>query len=200
MYSAASDRNKEPIFAVLRPQLAKASRLLELACGSLQHACYMAPALPELRWLPTDIDAAAISHGTDLAHRPPSVAAPVRLDVHDTPWSVTDVDAIYAANLLHISPRTTVEAVFQGARRVLRRHGRIFLYGPFMEAGRHTSPGNEAFDASLKARDARWGIRALEDVVDAAGRAGFELLERNAMPANNLLLVFAFSDRSDTAA
>jgi cyclopropane fatty-acyl-phospholipid synthase-like methyltransferase len=190
MFSPAADRNKGPIFEVLRPYLENTARLLELASGSLQHARYMAPKVPGLSWIPTDLDQNAVAHGRNLAVRPRNVAAPVLLDVHDPRWPVEDVDAVYAANLLHISPSSVAEALFAGSRRVLGRGGLVFLYGPFREGGRHTSPGNEAFDGSLKARNEAWGIRSLEDVSEAARLSGFALVQRTPMPANNLLLVF----------
>jgi hypothetical protein len=59
-----------------------------------------------------------------------------------------------------------------------------------MENGRHTAPSNAAFDASLKARDSQWGVRDVGEVADLAGRHGLDLMERVAMPANNLSLVF----------
>ncbi len=190
MFSPAAERNKGPILEVLRPQLEVASRLLEIACGSLQHACHMAPTVPALSWLPTDIDPAALEHGAQLADRPANVAAPVWLDVHDTDWPVVDVDIVYAANLLHISPDSVAQALFGGARRVLTPGGRVTLYGPFMEHGRHTSPGNESFDASLRAQNPAWGIRSLEEVTEAARASGFRLVQRTPMPANNLLVIF----------
>ncbi len=191
LFSAAADRNKGPILEVLYPHLENASRLLELAAGSLQHACHMAPELPGLSWLPTDINQDAIDHGRDLAGRPPNVAAPVLLDVHQPVWPIDDVDVVYAANLLHIAPGSVAEALFAGSRRALKHDGLIVLYGPFMERGRHTSSGNKAFDASLRAQNETWGIRSLEDIIADARSAGFELVQRTAMPANNLLLVFA---------
>ena len=72
-----------------------------------------------------------------------------------------------------------------GARRVL------YLYGPFKEDGRHTAPSNAAFDASLQARDPDMGrARHRRRVATLAGQHGFDLVERVAMPANNLSLVF----------
>ena len=59
-----------------------------------------------------------------------------------------------------------------------------------LEQGVLTSPGNLAFDASLRAQNSQWGLRALEDVARQAEAAGLHLSERHAMPANNLLLVW----------
>ena len=42
----------------------------------------------------------------------------------------------------------------------------------------------------MRARDARWGLRSLEEVAVVAAQAGLVLAERVAMPANNLMLRF----------
>ena len=76
MFSPAADRNKTPIFNVLGPRLSGATRLLEIACGSLQHACFMAPQLPHIAWLPTDIDAATIEFGRSMSIARPTLQHP----------------------------------------------------------------------------------------------------------------------------
>ena len=53
-----------------------------------------------------------------------------------------------------------------------------------------TSPGNIAFDQDLRSRNPAWGIRHLNDVTSTAAQAGLSLIQRQAMPANNLLLVW----------
>jgi hypothetical protein len=72
----------------------------------------------------------------------------------------------------------------------LAAQGVLATYGPYLEDGVPTAPGNLQFDISLRARDPAWGIRRLEEVKREAERAGLALRERHAMPANNLLLVF----------
>ena len=52
------------------------------------------------------------------------------------------------------------------------------------------APSNLAFDADLKARDPRWGLRLVEAFAEEARQRGFELQDRRAMPANNLMLLF----------
>ena len=66
----------------------------------------------------------------------------------------------------------------------------LYLYGPFQENGRHTAPSNAAFDESLWARNPDWGLREVADVVKLAASKGIDLVDRVAMPANNLSLVF----------
>ena len=46
------------------------------------------------------------------------------------------------------------------------------------------------FDASLRERNADWGIRLLEDVDTVAARHDFTRDQRISMPANNLSLIY----------
>ena len=64
------------------------------------------------------------------------------------------------------------------------------LYGPFMRDRVHTAPSNAAFDASLRARNAAWGVRDVSDVDGLARLHGFTLQVTIAMPANNLSVVW----------
>jgi hypothetical protein len=125
------------------------------------------------------------------------VLAPVLLDVMAPQWPSPAApfsepfDAVYCANMLHIAPWEACGGLMRGAARALGPGGLLVTYGPYLEDGVPTAPGNLAFDQSLRERDPAWGIRRLEDVAAEASRAGLELRERHAMPANNLLLVFA---------
>ena len=80
-----------------------------------------------------------------------------------------------------------------GGKRLLRPDGILFLYGPFMIGGRHTATTNAAFDADLKQRDPRWGVRDVDDIVREAMPNGLALREVVEMPANNLSLVLVKS-------
>jgi hypothetical protein len=77
-----------------------------------------------------------------------------------------------------------------GAARHLTPDGVLITYGPYLESDVPTSPGNLGFNASLKASNPAWGIRDLDDVREQALAAGLHLLQRHALPANNLLLVW----------
>lgn len=198
-HSAAADRNKEPILAVLRHVLGERGAALEIASGTGQHAAWFAAGLPGWTWQPTEGDAgllpviAARTSGTGLAN----VLPPVLLDVTTPPWPSRDApfahpfDAIFCANLLHIAPWRACAGLMQGAARHLSPSGLLVTYGPYFEAGVPAAPGNLAFDISLRERDPAWGLRQLDDVAAQAASAGLALRQRHAMPANNLLLVFA---------
>lgn len=92
--------------------------------------------------------------------------------------------------MIHIAPWSAAEGLMALAGGRLPRGGLLFLYGPYLEEGVETAPGNLAFDADLRARNPEWGIRRREDVEALAARHGLSLEGRTAMPANNLSLAF----------
>jgi SAM-dependent methyltransferase len=197
-HSPAADRNKDPILAVLRGLLPGRGSALEIASGTGQHVACFAAALPLWTWQPTEADASLLpAIAARIAQAGlPNVRPPVALDVMAPQWASEAApfgerfDAIFCANMLHISPWPTCAALMQGAARHLAPGGVLVTYGPYLEDDVPTAPSNEAFDASLRARDPSWGIRRLGDVQAEAQRAGLVLRGRHAMPANNLLLEF----------
>lgn len=185
-------RNRDPILSVLRRALPSKGTVLEIASGTGEHAVYFAKALPHLTWQPTDRDEQALRSIT--AHRAaanlPNLLAPLALDASSATWPVQQADAIVAINMIHISPWAATEGLLAGAGRVLTHGGVLYLYGAYMENGAHTAPSNEAFDLDLRQRNPSWGVRDLEQVVELAAANGLCFVERIAMPANNLSLIF----------
>jgi hypothetical protein len=188
----ATARNREPILGELRSILAGARAVLEIASGTGEHAVHFARNLPHLEWQPSDVDADNLA--SIEAHRAeaalPNLRAPVRLDVLAPDWSVSGVDAIVCINMIHIAPFACCRALVAGAARLLPAGGSLVLYGPFRFDGVFLAPSNEAFDASLRARDPAWGVRDLADVTALAVAAGLTPGEVIALPANNHLVVF----------
>ena len=99
-------------------------------------------------------------------------------------------DAVFTANTLHIVDADGVAAFFRGVGQVLRPGGTLCVYGPFRYRGAFTSASNAAFDADLRARDPRSGIRDFETVLELAGAQGLALVADHSMPAHNQLLHF----------
>lgn len=192
-HSPAAERNRGPILAELLRLLPAKGAMLEIAAGTGQHAAHFAVALPGWRWLPSDGDARSMTSIGAWCAAIANVLPPLHVDVLAAPWPgvPANIDAMFCANLLHISPWATTPELMQGAARHLARQGLLLLYGPYRVEGETTAPSNEAFDADLRARDPAWGLRTLGAVVQEAEAAGLHLRERVAMPANNLLLVFA---------
>lgn len=186
-------RNRQPILEVLRPRLPDGARVLEVASGAGEHALFLASALPGVSWQPSDRDAEALAsiEAWRGAAGPANLAAPVRLDAADpASWPAGPFEAVVCINMVHISPWAATEGLMAGAARVLAPGGRIYLYGPYLEADVATAPSNTAFDQSLKSRDPAWGLRDLAEVKALAARHGLRFVERIAMPANNLIVTF----------
>lgn len=195
--SAPAERNKQPILNLLHQALPPQGKALEIASGTGQHVAWFAVGLPQWHWQPSDLD--DVGFGSIQAHvaerNLPNVAAPVRLDVTAATWLATQsmaqqFDLVYCANMLHIAPWACCTGLMQGAARHLAPGGLLVTYGPYLEDGVPTSPGNLAFNTSLQTRNPAWGIRRREDVEQEAALAGLHLAQRHAMPANNLLLVW----------
>ena len=164
--------------------------VLEVASGTGQHGAYFAQQLAGLSWQPTDLTDEHF--GSIEAWRQPvaqAVRAPILLDATAEDWPSVGADAIFCSNMIHIAPFEATLGLLRGAGSVLPVGGPLVLYGPFRQQGGHTAPSNAAFDSSLKARDPRWGVRDLDEVVALAARQGLHLDQIVVMSANNLTVV-----------
>lgn len=189
-HAEATLRNREAIAAVLARHVQPGARVLELASGTGEHAVFLAPRLAVSRWQPSDPDAGArASIDAWREDVPERVAPALALDVEVGEWPPLEVDLVVCINMIHISPWSATEALFRRVRDVLVPGGHLYLYGPYRQADVPTAPSNEAFDASLRARNPAWGLRALEDVLALARAAALMRLEVVPMPANNLSVV-----------
>ncbi len=189
--SPSVERNRDPILAVLRRLLPGPATVLEIASGSGGHALHFATALPQVNFQPTDPapDArASIDAWADLAGLP-NLRPALALDAAAA-WPDLTADLVLCINMIHIAPWAAAQGLMRGAARVLKQGGVLMLYGPYLRGGAHTAPSNAAFDASLRARNPDWGVRALEDVAAEAAASGFGTPDIVDMPANNLSLVF----------
>lgn len=192
LHAPATDRNREPILAVLAAHLPAHGRVLEIASGSGEHACHFARHLPGLTWQPSDPEPAARASidawraEAGLSNLLPSLA----LDVLARDWPALQADALVCINMIHIAPARATPALFEQAARLLGPGAPLILYGPYRRRDRELEPSNAAFDLDLKRRNPDWGLRELEAVAATAAAAGFDLVTVEPMPANNLSLVF----------
>lgn len=207
-HAPACERNRDPILRVLRRVFAGRRHVLEIGSGTGQHAVHFAAAMPWLTWQCSDraeslpgirmwLDEAG------LANTPAPVAlevrgawpcveprAPTPAFPRERARGLARFDALFSANTLHIMGWVEVEAMFAGLDAVLADAATVAIYGPFNHGGLFSSDSNRVFDASLKARDPRMGIRDSE-AVDALARAiGLRRVDDVAMPANNRCLVW----------
>lgn len=188
----AAERNQQPILEVLARVLPSRGLVLEIGSGTGQHVAHFAKALPTLTFQPSERDVArhASIAAWAAAGNLPNVKPPLVLDVTQRPWPVAAADAVVCINVIHIAPWEATLALMAGAGMILPAGGVLVTYGPYLRGGAHTSQSNEAFDASLRASDARWGLRDIDTVAKVAGPAGLALEETVPMPANNFTLVW----------
>lgn len=205
LHAPATQRNRLPIAqalaAWLPPEVQASGRVLEVASGTGEHALYFAASFPGVTWQPSDPEPA--HRASIAAYRADHLAAggrdnlapPLDIDATAASWPLDGppplhFDAVVCCNMIHIAPWAAAEGLIAGAARVLKPGGGLFLYGPFKRGGAHTAPSNEAFDASLRARDPAWGLRDLEAVAELAAKAGFAVPQVAELPANNLAVWF----------
>jgi cyclopropane fatty-acyl-phospholipid synthase-like methyltransferase len=190
-HSAACERNREPILAVLRAHFAECKHALEIGSGTGQHAVYFAQALAQLIWQTSDRAENLPGIRMWLAEaRLPNTPPPIVFDVAAGARPRTRYDAIFTANTLHIMSAPEVEKLFAVLPSITSAVATLAIYGPFNYQGKYTSASNADFDRSLQARAPHMGIRDFEWVDGLARTAGFRLLDDVAMPANNRCLVW----------
>ncbi|MGP1274552.1 MAG: DUF938 domain-containing protein [Caulobacterales bacterium] len=193
LHSPSAARNRAAIAEALSTILPAEAHVLEIASGTGEHALACITACPGISWQPSDPDPASRASADDWAGEAGGrMRLALDLDTTGEDWwrDVPDaVNAVFCANMIHIAPWEAAEGLFEGASHLLASGAMLVLYGPFLD-GEATAPSNLAFDASLKARDPRWGVRTLDAVIELGTRHGFGLAERRSMPANNMILVF----------
>jgi SAM-dependent methyltransferase len=163
----SADRNKAPIAAVLAKYApfagSKPATLLEVASGTGQHAAHLAEAFPHVVWQPTEfaggsagpespaygdlspVFASVVAYTAGMENVRPPLALDASAGSWPAPIESATFDAIFACNILHISPYAVTEGLLAGAARLLvPGSGVLCVYGPFMVDGEHTSGSNAA--------------------------------------------------------
>lgn len=196
LYSPSAARNRDIIRDTFLAHMPTTGHILEVGAGSGEHGVHIAAHAPDLTWHSGDPDPEARRSinawikACGLANMP----APHHIDASHPEWEIdetTPFGGIVSINMIHIAPFGAAIGLFTGAGRLLGPGGKLFLYGPFSRNGTQTAASNEAFDASLKSRDPRWGIRDIEqDLVPLSNKNALHLATLVEMPANNLTLIF----------
>lgn len=191
-FAPHTERNSEPILAVLRGEFRRASCVLEIGSGSGQHAVSFAAELGHLEWQTSDLDEnhaviRACLEGAKLAN----VREPLSLDVRTAALPAGSYDAAFSANTAHIMSIAAVERMFALLAGVLRIESVFCLYGPFRQRGDFNAASNAEFDRSLRRQDTDMGVRDLEDLDEFAAAGGMIRVRLYAMPANNHIAVWS---------
>jgi SAM-dependent methyltransferase len=197
LHGPAFARNHAPIWSVMAPFLAgRSGHVLEVGSGAGEHVVEYARRAPAATWWPSDINPRHLaSIAAWRAHaKLANVQAAARIDLLAADWDAglpmhDFLLAMVCINVLHISPWRVTENLIAGAARRLAPDGRLFIYGPFMRNGAHTAASNAAFDASLRAENAAWGVRDTRDIAALAAQHGLRIAEVAPMPRDNFTLV-----------
>jgi len=194
-HAPATARNRDVIADILAQELPATGLVLEIASGSGEHVIHFAGRFPDIRWQPSDPDPVArksiMAWAAEAALT--NVATPLDIDASSPDWPIARADALLCINMTHISPWEATLGLLDGAMRLLGPAAPLIIYGPFLQGDVETAHSNLAFDAQLRARDARFGIRAVADIDAAASTHGLERTALYPMPANNLTLVYRLS-------
>jgi hypothetical protein len=190
LQSPAFPRNRDPILGVLRERWGglAAGRILELASGPGEHACYFAQALPALTWQPTEPQAegrASIDAWRRALGLEARVLAPLRLEVGVDPWPAGPFDGALAINFLHMVGIEAVGAALQGVGAALAEGAELIVYDCFSYGGAHVSESNVAFDRYLRQSTPAGRVHAFEEVDALALAAGLVEPQIYHLPANN---------------
>ena len=191
-YAPATLRNRDLILGILRDVLPTKGVILEIASGSGEHVVHFARSFPDLVFQPSDREPKSLESVAAWveATRVANVLAPTVLDVSQSAWPIASADGIICINMVHISPWEATLGLVKGAAAILPSTAPFYLYGPYKREGFATAPTNQAFDRSLRDRNATWGLRDLDAVAAAAQSVGFSVPTITEMPANNLSVVF----------
>ncbi len=191
-FSQACENNKQPILEVLQRHLTAPGSVLEIGTGTGQHAVWFAGHLPHLQWQTSDLVENHPGIRAWLAdYEGDNLDAPIALDVAARDWPLSEFDAVFTANTVHIMAWPEVLAMLDGVAQLLVPGGLLIVYGPFNYNGQFTSESNARFNDWLKEQAPHRAIRDFEVVCEEARHRGLQLLEDVAMPANNRCLVFS---------
>lgn len=202
-FAPAADRNKSFILEVLERILPSKGNVLEVASGSGQHTVFFAESFLGLNWLPSDLSQENVDSINEYAKESglTNLKPALILDATQNDWqqkitrcnageSETKINAIISINMIHIAPWAACVGLFEMGSKLLDADEFLYLYGPYIIAGKQTAQSNSDFDQQLKSNNQEWGIRLLEDVVELAEANGFLLHGIITMPANNFSVVF----------
>lgn len=191
-----AQRNSPVVCAALERLLTAASAddvLLEVAAGRGVHAALCSPCLP-LRWMATEYEPDALTDLAEALRGLPRALPPALLDAAAPPsaWPAPPPGgfaAVLAVNVTHIAPLEVTRGLVAGAAALLKPGGVLVIYGPFMIDGAPTTEGNAAFDAGLRGRDPRWGLRDAADVFALGAASGLQREALESVPADNFIMV-----------
>ena len=193
LFSPSAERNSTPIINLIKRFAPPTGEALEIASGTGQHIVQLALSLPNLSWLPSEVEENRLKSITAWIKNENllNIKPPLYLDATETGWSKTVLqsDFILLVNLLHLISLNETETLIDELSKALKKTGIALVYGPFMRNGQLTSEGDKNFHYSLTQTDPDIGYKNDLDILTFFSNSGLFCLETVEMPANNLAFV-----------
>ena len=193
LISPSAERNSTDIANLVKRIAPETGEALEIASGTGQHIVQLALSLPNLSWLPSEVEENRLKSITAWIKNENllNIKPPLYLDATETGWSKTVIksDFILLVNLLHLISLNETETLFDELSKALKKTGIALVYGPFMRNGQLTSEGDKTFHNSLIQTDPDIGYKNDLDMLTFFSNSGLFCLETVEMPANNLAFV-----------
>ena len=193
LFAPSAERNSKPIINLTKQIAPKTGEALEIASGTGQHITKLALSLPNLSWLPSEVEEERIKSISAWikAENLSNVKPPLYLDATETGWSenLPQSDFILLVNLLHLISWNETEILINELSKALKTGGFALIYGPFMRNGELTSEGDRNFHISLTQTDPDIGYKDDLDMLTLFSKSGLSCKEKVQMPANNLAFV-----------
>ncbi|XP_060822917.1 methyltransferase-like 26 [Bombus pascuorum] len=195
----AAERNKNPILSVLQKYIQHGpdKTFLEIASGSGQHIAHFATRFPQISFYPSEYESrlfeSIAAHTNGLINVKDPLKIDITTDFHtwgNNIFKEANIDYIYNANMIHISPYQCCVGLFNNAGKLLKDDGILFTYGPYAIDGKITPESNVNFNKSLKLQDSNWGLRDINDLKALAEKNGIKLINVIDMPANNKTIIW----------
>ena len=198
LFFSATQRNRDFIGDVLSRVIKKDGLILEIGSGSGEHGVFFQKLFPKMIWQTSDpnlLHRKSIISWIEHEELNKKMPQPLDIDVENISWEipvklVSHLQGIVSINMIHVAKWSCTIALFEGARKLLKKGQFLMLYGPFKIDNKHTSQSNYFFDNSLKLQNNLWGIRNLEEVTDEGEKNGFFQEDIINMPANNLSIIY----------
>ena len=193
LFAPSAERNSTPIINLTKQIAPKTGEALEIASGTGQHIVKLALSLPNLLWLPSEVEEERIISISAWikAENLSNIKPPLYLDATEMGWSesLPQSNFILLVNLLHLISWDETEILINELSKALKTNGIALIYGPFMRNGKLTSEGDRNFHLSLTQTDPDIGYKDDLDMLTLFSKSGLSCLEKVEMPANNLAFV-----------
>lgn len=193
LIAPSAARNAAPIVELVTRIAPNTGQALEIASGTGQHIVQLASALPNLSWLPSDVNEERIKSISVWMQDQTltNIKFPCYLDATEKGWAsnLPGQNFILLVNLLHLISWSETETLVNEISKSLVPGGIALIYGPFMRNGELISEGDIIFHNSLVDTDPDLGYKNNTDMLDMFFKLGLIHLETVEMPANNLAFV-----------